>query len=107
MKIFRVFTKDNLVLGLVLGFLAPFLGMYGFYHWKIGSANGSFFEFFHWIFADRRVSKLLTNMVTFSLLANAILFTVYVNTNRYRTARGIFILTMLYAIPIIIWKIFY
>jgi len=40
------------------------------------------------------------------LLANAVLFTLYVNTNRDKTAKGIFIVTLIYGIGILVLKIF-
>ncbi len=101
---FKIFTRDNLKLGLVLGFIAPFIGMYGYYFINFRQAAHNYWEFVRFLFWERH---LLTNMLTFSLLANAIVFTIYVNTDRYKTAKGIFILTLVYAIPIIILKFLY
>jgi hypothetical protein len=39
------------------------------------------------------------------LLANVVLFTLYVNSHRDTTAKGIFILTLVYGIGILILKV--
>jgi hypothetical protein len=106
MKFFRTFTQDNVKLGLVLGFFAPFIGIYGYYLFKL-RATGSFWKFLNFLADKDYGHSSLTTALTFSLLANAIIFTAYANTDRYRTAKGIFILTLIYAIPLIIMKLFY
>jgi hypothetical protein len=49
---------------------------------------------------------LITSIGSLSLLANAVLFTFYVNTERDETAKGIFIVTVFYGIGIIVIKLF-
>jgi len=39
------------------------------------------------------------------LLANAILFTIYINTHRDKTAKGIFVATLLYGIFVLVYKL--
>jgi len=51
-------------------------------------------------------NRLITSIGSMSLLANAVLFTLYVNTNRDKTAKGIFIVTLIYGIGILVLKIF-
>ncbi|MDE3143985.1 MAG: hypothetical protein KGL19_07510 [Bacteroidota bacterium] len=92
-------TKDNLKLGLVLGLLAPFIGMFGFYFWKFNVITLK--EFFLLLGQQK---SLITAMVSFSLLMNAILFTVYVNTHKDETAKGIFIVTIVYAVAALTLK---
>jgi hypothetical protein len=106
MKFLRIFTKDNVKLGLVLGFLAPFIGIYGYYLLRLKD-TGSFWKYLNFLADKDYGHSALTSALTFSLLANAVVFTAYANTDRYRTAKGIFILTLVYAIPLIIMKIFY
>jgi hypothetical protein len=48
----------------------------------------------------------LTTVVSTSLLANAVIFTIYINTRKDRTAKGIFIVTVVYAVAAIILKMF-
>jgi hypothetical protein len=49
---------------------------------------------------------LITSIGSLSLLTNAVLFTIYINTERDETAKGIFISTVIYGIGILILKIF-
>ena len=91
--------KDNLKLGLVLGLLAPMLGMFGFYFWKFST-----YPLKEFVLYLVEAKSLITAMVTFSLMANAVLFTLYINTNKDKTAKGIFWVTMVYAVAALIMK---
>lgn len=51
-------------------------------------------------------NRLITSIGSLSLLTNALLFTIYINTERDETAKGIFISTIIYGIGILILKIF-
>jgi hypothetical protein len=51
-------------------------------------------------------NHLITSIGSLSLLANVVLFTIYVNTNRDETAKGIFIVSMIYGIGILLLKLF-
>ncbi len=97
-----MFKKDNLKLGLIIGLFAPLLGMVGFYFWKFSAY--SFIDFIKFLLVEKH---LITGMVSFSLLANAIFFTLYINTHKDKTARGIFIVTCVYAILALILKFVY
>lgn len=96
-----ILLKDNLRLGLILGIIAPIFGMFLFYFLKFYPAGLSIAEFLH-ILSDQK--PLITAFLSFSLFANAVIFTVYVNTRRDRTARGIFIVTCIYAVATLILK---
>jgi hypothetical protein len=95
-----ILTKDNLKLGLILGLLGPLLGLVVVYFIKFPSYG--FMEFLDYFIHD---NKLITSVGSLSLLANVILFTLYVNTHRDDTAKGIFIVTLAYGIVILILKI--
>ncbi|MEO6681951.1 MAG: hypothetical protein ABIN48_03915 [Ginsengibacter sp.] len=88
-----IFKKDNFVFGLILGFIAPMIGflVYKFVKFK----NLTLEEMFQWLMMN---PNLITVSITVSLMANAILFTIYINGHRDKTAKGIFVLTMIYAI---------
>jgi hypothetical protein len=92
---------DSLRLGLVLGFLAPMLGVFLFYFLKASSTP--FFLFLKYVLQNK---PFLTTVVSTSLLANAVIFTIYINTRKDRTAKGIFIVTVVYAVAAIILKMF-
>lgn len=96
-----ILQKDNLRLGLVLGIIAPFFGMIGYYLWKFYPLF-SLSDFFHVLTLQK---SLITALISFSLFANAVIFTLYINTRRDRTARGIFIITCIYAITAIVLKL--
>lgn len=98
-----IFKKDNIVFGLVLGMIGPLLGMLLFKSYKFGIFT--YKEFFQFIYYEPG-HRTLSVMMTLSLLVNAFLFTVYINTNRDHTAKGIFISTVLYGIAILLIKTF-
>jgi hypothetical protein len=95
-----IVKKDNLKLGIILGLIGPLLGLVIIYAIKFSAVSfGDFIdEFFH-------NNKLITSIGSLSLLANVILFTLYVNTHRDNTAKGIFIITLVYGIGILALKL--
>jgi hypothetical protein len=95
-----LFKKDNLKLGLILGLIGPILGLVVVYFLKFPSLE--FSEFFD-LFIN--TNKLITSLGSLCLLANVILFTLYINTHRDQTAKGIFLTTLVYGIGILILKI--
>jgi hypothetical protein len=95
-----IFKKDNLKLGIALGLLGPILGLVVIYF--IRFSTFSFGDFLSDFISNNR---LITSIGSLSLLANVILFTLYVNTHRDQTAKGIFLLTLIYGIAILVLKI--
>jgi NADH:ubiquinone oxidoreductase subunit K len=93
--------KDSLKLGLLLGFLAPLLGLLAYYFAKF-----SLFTFKEFVGVVLAQKTLLTAMVSVSLVLNAAIFTYFINTRKDRTAKGIFIATCTYAIAALLWKFF-
>lgn len=96
-----IFKRDNLKLGLILGLIGPFLGLVVVYFIKFPSYN--FVDFLDYFIHD---NKMITSFGSLSLLANVILFTLYVNTHRDKTAKGIFLITLIYGITILVLKVF-
>ncbi|HQU57266.1 MAG TPA: hypothetical protein PLG88_07530 [Chitinophagaceae bacterium] len=94
-------TKDNLRLGLVLGLIGPFFGLVIVYLLKFNAL--SFRDFLNYFMND---NKVITNVGTFSLLANALLFAIYVHFNKTQTFKGIFIITLFYGVGILLLKLF-
>lgn len=88
-------------MGIALGLLAPLLGVIGFYF--IHFYPASFTDFFYRISHEK---ALITAISSFSLLANAVIFTIYINLSKDKTARGIFAITCIYAVLILIYKLF-
>ncbi len=96
-----IFKKDSLRLGLLLGLIGPMLGLVVIYFVKFNS-----FTFLEFLEAFMNDNRLITSIGSLSLLANVVLFTLYVNTHRDETAKGIFILSMFYGIAILLLKLF-
>ena len=93
--------KDNLMLGLLLGFLAPVIGIFGYYLWKFRLFTLN--EFFQVLNMQK---SLLSGIISIALIANAILFTLYINEHKDKTAKGIFIATCIYALVTLGFKWF-
>jgi hypothetical protein len=86
------FKKDNFIFGLTLGFVAP---MIGFLVYKLVKFKEfTFNELIQWL---KMNPNLISAYISVSLMANAILFTIYINGHRDKTAKGIFVLTIIYA----------
>lgn len=96
-----ILKKDNLKLGLVLGILAPLLAMLIYYFWNFARS----FSISDYFFLLKTNKPLLTAISSISLLANAIVFTFYINTHRDQTAKGVFVATLLYGIFILVYKL--
>jgi hypothetical protein len=95
-----IFKKDNLKLGLILGLIGPIVGLFIIYFIKFpGVSFGDFFDLFI------NTNRLITSIGSLSLLANVVLFTIYINTHRDNTAKGIFLVTLIYGIGILLLKI--
>lgn len=95
-----ILKKDNLRLGLALGLIGPLLGLVIIYFVKFPSY--SFMDFLTFFMND---NKMITSVGSLSLLVNVILFTIYINSHRDETAKGIFIITLIYGIGILVLKI--
>ena len=96
-----IFKKDSLKLGLVLGLVGPVLGLVIIYFVKYSEVSfGDFFDLFI------NTKSMITAIGSLSLLANVILFTLYINTHRDNTAKGIFLITLIYGIAILMLKVF-
>ncbi|MEO5947225.1 MAG: hypothetical protein ABIP79_10460 [Chitinophagaceae bacterium] len=94
-------TKDNLRLGLILGLIGPLVGLAIVYLVKFSEL--SFQDFLTYFMHD---NKVITNVGTFALLANALLFAIYVHFDKSQTFKGIFIITLFYGVGILLLKLF-
>ena len=97
-----IFKQDKLALGMVLGLVAPLLFFVGYYLIVLSPKNVSVGEFWHYLMTQK---KFFTGVTTYSLVVNVILFTIYINTNRYQTGKGIFVVTVLYGIMVLLVKV--
>ena len=95
-----MFKKDNLRFGLLLGFLAPLISLVTYYFIRFYPlfSVGDFFDF---------ISQNKSQVTAISvpcLVLNIALFTYYINTHRDQTAKGIFAITLFYAIASLLLK---
>ncbi len=94
--------KDNTIYGLVLGTFGPLLGVVGFYFWKLRTAN--FVEYLQLLFSEKH---FLTNVLTFSMFINIVIFTIFINTDKYKTGKGIFISSCVWGVVALVIKFVY
>ncbi len=99
-KVTLLFKKDNLRLGMLLGFIAPLLSLVAYYFIK-------FYPLFSvkdcLIFIAENKNQITAISVP-CLLLNIALFTFYINTRRDKTAKGIFAITLIFAIAALLLK---
>lgn len=96
-----MFKRDNLKFGILLGILGPLLAMVIYYFWVFSRT----IRFSEYIYVLAHNKPLLTAISSISLLANAVLFTVYINAHRDKTAKGVFVATLLYGVFVLIYKL--
>ena len=98
-----IFKKDDIKLGIVMGFIAPLIGVLLFKLYKFSVF--SFKEVLQFMVVEPG-HKTLSVALSLSLLLNALLFTLYVNSGRDKTAKGIFITTLVYGVSVLLLKTF-
>jgi hypothetical protein len=96
-----IFKRDNLKLGILWGVIGPLLAMV-IYYFSVFSGTIRFSEYLYVLGHNK---QLLTAISSISLLANAILFTIYINTHRDKTAKGVFVATLVYGIFVLVYKL--
>lgn len=92
--------KDNLNLGITLGILVPIIIAVLLYFLKF-----SYYPASDFISTVRSESRLITFFAAWCLVANIALFTLFINTNKYRTGKGVFIVTIVYGIGFLLLKL--
>lgn len=92
--------RDNLQMGLLLGFLLPIIIFLIIY--LVRFSDNSLDDFIS-TFASQK--SLITFFGVWCLVANIALFTYYVNTQKDRTAKGVFAMTLVYGIGILLAKV--
>ena len=95
--------KDNFIFGFIMGMLAPFVGFAVFKYTKLGPLN--YFQALQYIFVQPG-HRLLTVAISLSLMANAVLFPIYITARIDKTAKGIFWATLIYALTALSIKTF-
>ena len=94
-----IFKRDQYVFGVLLGLLMPMLSFFGYYYWKF-----SLFSFEDFINLLQANKQLVTALTIPCLLMNIVIFTLYINGQRDKTAKGIFVVTIIYAVSALLIK---
>jgi hypothetical protein len=95
--------KDNLPLGIILGVLTPVIAFFLYYvFFVLMPRHISLGEFFM-LLGDNK--QMQPKLISICLLLNGVVFYLFTRVRRDVTAKGIFLVTMLYAILIILLKI--
>lgn len=92
--------RDDIKLGLVLGFLAPILSLAIYYLIKFYPLF-SVGDFFGFVATN---PNQITAISVPCLVLNIALFTLYINSHRDNTAKGIFAVTLVFAIATLMVK---
>lgn len=92
--------KDNLRFGLLLGFIAPLVSLVIYYFVKFYPLF-SVKDFMNFITSNK---NQITAISVPCLVLNIALFTYYINSRLDKTAKGIFAVTLVYAITALLLK---
>jgi hypothetical protein len=95
-----MFKKDNLRFGILIGFIAPLLSLVVYYFVKFYPLY-SVSDFFTFVAQNK---NQVTAISVPCLILNIALFTFYINTHRDKTAKGVFAITLIYAIAALLLK---
>ena len=95
-----MFKRDNFIMGLAIGFIAPLFGLLGYYLWKFYPTY-SLKDFFQLLASQ---TTLISGLSTFALLATVAILTVYLNRHLDKTAKGIFTISVMYALAALVIK---
>jgi len=93
-------AKDDLKLGLILGLITPLIVFFIVY--AVRFSEFSFDEYLDLFMTEK---KLITFWGVWCLVGNIALFTYYINTAKDRTAKGIFAVTLIYGIGVLVLKL--
>ncbi|MGN6490841.1 MAG: hypothetical protein ACTHLE_02500 [Agriterribacter sp.] len=95
-----ILKKDNIRLGLVLGLLTPLLSITIYYFAKFYPL----YSLGDMLDAMRTNKRVVTAITIPCLFVNILLFTIYINYRKDKTAKGIFASTLIYAIAALVFK---
>jgi hypothetical protein len=93
-------TRDKLQLGIILALLLPLAIFLIIYYGRF-----SYYSFSEFLYVIKTESRLLTFLAAWCLVANIGLFTIYINSGKYQTAKGVFGVTVVYGIVFLLLKL--
>jgi hypothetical protein len=94
-----IFKRDQYAFGIIVGLIMPIVSFFGYYFWKF-----SLYTFEAFLLALRSNKQLITALTIPCLLMNIVIFTIFINGQKDKTAKGIFVVTLIYAIAALIFK---
>ena len=100
---YNMLKKDNLVFGIVLGLLTPVITFFLYFLFAVYLPYQRGLNEFVQILLNNR--QMLPKVISICLLLNGAVFYLYTRQRKDITAKGIFLVTMLYAITIIVLKL--
>lgn len=89
------FDWDRMWLGIVLGAIGPVFPFFGYYLINYGGI--SFARFLHTL----NIGEMYIPIIKLCVIANLLIFFIFIWTNKYRSARGVLLATFLYAFLIV------
>lgn len=95
-----ILAKDNIKLGALLGILGPMISLVVIH--RLNFSSISLFEFLDYLVHN---NKFITSIGSLCLISNAVIFTIYINTNRDNTAKGVFYITLVFGIAMLLMKV--
>lgn len=93
--------KDRVINGLILGIIVPLIALYIQHLIKEYASN--FLGFLQVLKANK---PLLSASGSISLIANGLIFGILVQVKKFETARGVFIITCIMGIALLLYKFF-
>jgi hypothetical protein len=94
--------KDSIKLGVVIGFVLPFIVLAIHYYTKT-KVGWTWADYTHFLKTEK---TFLTGVSTIALIANGLLFGILIQFKRFETAKGVFIPTVLLSISVLLFKLF-
>jgi len=95
-----IWKKDDLKFGILLGLIGPLIGFFGYYFWKF-----SMYSVADFMVALKQNKPLVTALTITCLLVNIGIFTLFINMRKDQTAKGIFAITLVFAVAALLFKI--
>jgi hypothetical protein len=95
-----ILKKDNLRLGMVMGLIAPIVSLVIYYFIKFYPS----FTVKEFLYFFQTNKSQITAVSVPCLVANIALFTLYINSHKDNTAKGVFAATLIYAILALLFK---
>ena len=89
---------NNIVLGSIIGIIAPVIGVTLFYFYK--DIDKSILDFLIYL----KNNSVITHTISICVIPNLLLFFIFIWTKRFQSARGVTLATMIWAFTILILR---